>query len=116
MGELFSTENHPREQQDAQVTIQHIVDAVVDEVGGGRDAEAARERLEAGIAAGGLPPQPESWVRNTAAEIAAGRVVVVDRRLDANARERAGTVREGGEGGEGVGNVERVNRGDSEQR
>jgi hypothetical protein len=31
------------------------------------------------------------------AEIAAGRVVVVDRRLDANARERAGTIREGGE-------------------
>jgi hypothetical protein len=69
-------------------------------VGGGGDADAARERLEAGIAAGGLPPQPESWVRSTATEIAAGRVVVVDRRLDANARERAGTVREGGEGGE----------------
>jgi len=100
MGELFGTEDHPREQQDAQVTIQHIVEGVVDEVGGGGDPEATRERLEAGIAAGGLPPQPESWLRNTAAEIAAGRVVVVDRRLDANAREQAGTVREGGEGGE----------------
>ena len=64
--------------EDAQVAIQHIVETVVEEVGGGRDAEAALDRLEAGIAA--------------------GRVVVVDRRLDANAREQAGTVREGGEG------------------
>jgi hypothetical protein len=106
MGELFSTEDHPREQQDAQVTLQHVVERVVEEVGGQGDVEAAGERLEAGVAASGLPPQPEVWVRNTATEIAAGRVVVVDRRLDANARERAGTVREGGEGGEGVGNAE----------
>ena len=101
MGELFSTEDHPREPQDAQVTIQNIVDRLVEEVGGKGDLEAAHERLEAGIAACGLPPQPEKWVRDTATEIAAGRVVVVDRRLDANARERTGTVREGGEGGEG---------------
>jgi hypothetical protein len=102
MGELFGTEDHPREQQDAQVVVQHIVERVVGEVGGRRDVEAARERLEAGIAAGGLPPQPESWLRTTAEEIAAGRLVIVDRRLDANARERSGTVREGGEGGEDV--------------
>jgi len=103
MGELFSTEDHPREQQDAQAAIQHVVEGVVEEVGGRGDVEAARERLEAGIAASGLPPQPKSWVGNTAAEIAAGRVVVADRRLDPDAREQGGTVREGGEGGEGVG-------------
>jgi hypothetical protein len=116
MGELFSTEDHPGEQQDAQVTLQHIVERVVEEVGGRDDAKAARERLEAGIAAGGLPPQPEVWVRNTAAEIAAGRIVVVDRRLDANVRERSGTVREGGEFGENPEGAEEVNRGDAEQR
>jgi hypothetical protein len=98
MGELFGTEDHPREQQDAQGTIQIIVDAVAEAVGGGRDAAVARERLEAGIADRGLPPQPESWVRSTAEAIADGRVAIADRRLDANARERAGTVREGGEG------------------
>jgi hypothetical protein len=102
MGELFSTEDHPHEQQDAQATIQHIVDGVVEEVGGRRDAETAQERLEAGIAAAGLPPQPESWLRSTAEAIGDGRVVIADRRLDSNARERTGTVREGGEGGEGV--------------
>jgi hypothetical protein len=115
MGELFSTEDHPREQQDAQVTLQHVVEKVVEEVGGRGDVEAARERLEAGIAAGGLPPQPEVWVRNTATEIAAGRVVVVDRRLDSNARERTGTVREGGEFGEDPEGAEGVNRGDAEE-
>ena len=103
MGELFGTEDHPREQQDAQASIQNVVDAVAGEVGGGRDAAAARERLEAGIAALGLPPQPEGWVRSTAEAIADGQVVIADRRLDANARERSGTVREGGEGGETAG-------------
>ena len=53
MGELFSTEDHPREQQDAQVTLQHVVERVAEEVGGQGDVEAAGERLEAGVAASG---------------------------------------------------------------
>jgi hypothetical protein len=100
MAELFGTEDHPREQHDAQVDVQHVVEAVVAEVGGRGDVQAALERLEAGIAAAGLPPQPQSWLKNTATEVAAGRLVVVDRRIDSNARERSGTSREGGEFGE----------------
>jgi hypothetical protein len=100
MADLFGTEDHPREQQEAQADIQHVVESVVAAVGGRGDVQDAVRRLDAGIAAAGLPPQPLSWLKNTATEIAAGRTVVVDRRIDSNARERSDTVREGGEFGE----------------
>jgi hypothetical protein len=100
MGEMRGTEEHPREQHEAQVDVQHVVEAVVGEIGGRGDVQAALERLETGIAAAGLPPQPATWLKSTATEIAAGRLVIVDRRIDPNIRERTGTSREGGEFGE----------------
>jgi hypothetical protein len=113
MADLFSTEDHPREQQEAQATIQHVVDKVAEEVGGSGDIQAARDRLEAELEARGLSPQPEPWLGNAAVEIAAGRPIIVDRRIDPNIRERTGTMREGGEGGE---NAPGLSDGDTDSR
>lgn len=85
----FGTEEHPYRQQDAQAAIQVVVDEVGARVGADRDPAVVREQLERGIAAAGLPQQPEKWVRDTAAELAAGREVVVDRRLDAGTEQPA---------------------------
>ncbi|MEJ5944554.1 hypothetical protein WDZ17_04500 [Pseudokineococcus basanitobsidens] len=43
----------------------------------GERPSTVREQLERGIAEAGLPEQPGSWLRDCAAEIAAGRVVVI---------------------------------------
>ena len=80
----FSTDDEPYVQQDTQARIQKIVEGIAAEVGGQNDARAARLRLEDAIRAAGIPEQPEKWVSDTAGEIAAGRVVVIDRRIDAH--------------------------------
>jgi hypothetical protein len=74
------TDLNPREQQQAQETIQQIVDEVTNEHSG-QDPELVRAALAERIAAAGLPEQPEKWVADTAAEIAGGRRLVVDRAL-----------------------------------
>jgi hypothetical protein len=76
----LTTEDQPLEQSGTQARLQQVVADVVAAVGGERDARLARERLAAAIEAAGLPEQPHKWVADTAAEIAAGRSVVVDRR------------------------------------
>ncbi|WP_299036697.1 hypothetical protein [uncultured Pseudokineococcus sp.] len=43
----------------------------------GRPPAEVRERLSQAIAAEGLPEQPPSWVRDSAAELSAGRLVVI---------------------------------------
>ena len=85
----FSTDDEPYAQQDAQAHIQRIVETITAELGGQNDARAARLRLEDAIEAAGIPEQPEKWVADTAGEIAAGRVVVIDRRIQAHKLEDA---------------------------
>lgn len=68
-------------QQDIQARLQEAVDAVAN-TQDGAGMQQAQEALSATIAAAGLPEQPEKWLRDTAGELAAGRQVVVDRRLD----------------------------------
>jgi hypothetical protein len=65
-------------QQQAQVTIQEIVDRFAG-THAGEDPEVTRAALAEAIADAGLPEQPEKWVSDTATEIAAGRQIVVDR-------------------------------------
>ena len=74
------TDLNPRVQQQAQETIQQVVNEVAAEHAG-RDPELVRTALAERLAAAGLPEQPQKWVSDTANEIAAGRRLVVDRAL-----------------------------------
>lgn len=85
------TELNPRAQQHAQETVQQIADEVANEHGG-QDPELIGAALAERLAAAGLPEQPETWVADTADEIAGGRRVVVDRTLrDDDDPDRAAT-------------------------
>jgi predicted subunit of tRNA(5-methylaminomethyl-2-thiouridylate) methyltransferase len=68
----------PGVQHEAQVTIQEIVDQLA-ATHRGEDPEVTRAALEQAIADAGLPEQPEKFVRDTAAEVVAGRRLVIDR-------------------------------------
>jgi predicted subunit of tRNA(5-methylaminomethyl-2-thiouridylate) methyltransferase len=68
----------PIVQHEAQVTIQDIVDRLA-ATHRGEDPDVARAALAQAIADAGLPEQPEKWVRDTAAEVVAGRQIVIDR-------------------------------------
>lgn len=72
------TESDPRELDDMQSRLQHLV-GEMRRLQGTPPAEV-RELLARAIAEAGLPDQPYSWVRDSAAEISAGRLVVVDTR------------------------------------
>ena len=72
------TDLNPHVQQQAQVTIQEIVDRM-STTHRGEDQDATRAALARAIADAGLPEQPEKWVTDTADEIAAGRTIVIDR-------------------------------------
>ena len=72
------TDLDPKVQQQAQGTIQGIVERLSAERAGG-DLDAVRAELAQALAEAGLPEQPQKWVSDTAAEIVAGRTVVVDR-------------------------------------
>jgi hypothetical protein len=74
------TDLNPRAQQQAQETVQAVVDAVANEHSG-HDPEVVRAALTDGLAAAGLPPQPEKWISDAADEIAGGRRLVADRAL-----------------------------------
>jgi hypothetical protein len=74
------TDLNPRVQQQAQETIQDVVDAVANQHSG-QDPDLVRAALADQLAAAGLPEQPEKWISDTADEIAAGRRLVVDRAL-----------------------------------
>ena len=126
MPELMSTDEDPAGQQSIQARIQQIVSQVAQDVGGNDDARVARERIEAGLAAAGIPEQPEKWVGDTAAEIAAGRGVVVDRREDGPMRAAQDRADAGDDGAAGedlggddtgrAGSGEVNQKGDPEQR
>ena len=68
----------PGVQHEAQVTIQEIIDRLA-VTHRGEDPDVARAALEQAIADAGLPEQPEKFVRDTAAEVVAGRQLVIDR-------------------------------------
>jgi hypothetical protein len=70
----------PREQNQAQATIQQIIDRMGPEYAGA-DVEQVRAVLARAIADAGLPEQPEKFVLDAAAEISAGRSLVMDRRV-----------------------------------
>ncbi len=72
------TDLNPSVQQQAQLTIQEIVDRL-SVTHRGEDKDAVRATLAAALADAGLPEQPEKWVADTATEIAAGRDIIVDR-------------------------------------
>jgi len=69
------TENDARALDDMQNRLQHVLGEL--RVLQGRPPAEVRERLAAAIAAQGLPDQPFSWVRDSAAELSAGRLVVI---------------------------------------
>ncbi|HYY09369.1 MAG TPA: hypothetical protein VE781_00445 [Kineosporiaceae bacterium] len=72
------TDLNPAVQQNAQLTIQEIVDRLAT-THRGEDRDAVRAALAQGLADAGIPEQPEKWVTDTANEIAVGRTIVVDR-------------------------------------
>ena len=72
------TDLNPHVQQQAQVTIQEIVDRLTT-THRGEDQDATRAALARAIEDAGLPEQPEKFVRDTAAEVVAGRQLVIDR-------------------------------------
>jgi hypothetical protein len=74
------TDLHPREQHQAQRTIQQVVDEVAAEHAGD-DVAVVRAALALALGRAGLPEQPEKWVSDAAAEISAERRLVVDREL-----------------------------------
>jgi len=69
------TESDARTLDDMQTRLQHVL-GEMRRFQGTPPAEV-RELLAQAIAAEGLPDQPYSWVRDSAAEISAGRLVVI---------------------------------------
>ena len=65
-------------QAQRQARLQEVVDRVAAQYTGA-DVEVTRTALTQAIADAGLPEQPEKWVGDAGAEIAAGRALVVDR-------------------------------------
>jgi hypothetical protein len=90
-------EPDPAGQQDRQALLHGIVAELSRDLGGGADPEAVRVRLVEAVEAAGLPPQPQKWVDDTSAEVAAGRAVIVDRREN-QAVHDADTARDTGPG------------------
>jgi ABC-type glutathione transport system ATPase component len=81
---MTPTDPDPGAQHEAQVTIQEIIDRLAT-THRGEDPDAIRAALAQAIADAGLPEQPEKFVRDTAAELSAGRQVIIDRnRRDAD--------------------------------
>jgi hypothetical protein len=74
------TDLEPGVQAEAQQRIQQVVDQVAAQYTGD-DVEEARGVLARALEEAGLPEQPEKWVSDTAAEITAGRRLVVDRTI-----------------------------------
>jgi hypothetical protein len=74
------TDLDPQVQDEAQRRIQQVVDHVAAQHHGD-DVDVARAALASALEEAGLPEQPEKWVSDTGAEIAAGRRVVVDRTI-----------------------------------
>jgi hypothetical protein len=72
------TDLNPHVQQQAQVTIQEIVDRL-SVSHRGEDPDATRAALTQALLDADLPEQPEKWVKDTADEISAGRTIVIDR-------------------------------------
>ena len=72
------TDLNPKAQQQAQLTIQDIVDRLAT-THAGQDKDDVRAALAQGLADAGIGEQPEKWVTDTANEIAVGRTIVVDR-------------------------------------
>ena len=70
----------PSDPRERQAFIQSLVAEVVEEHSGD-DLDTTFASLSEKLDRSGLPPQPEKWVRDTAAEITEGRHVVVDRHL-----------------------------------
>ncbi len=81
------TEQDPVGQQDAQARLQQVVEQVRRDNAGSAPT-AVRARLDEALTAAGLPLQPDKWTEDTAAEIAAGRSVVVDRRLNGHGEDQ----------------------------
>jgi hypothetical protein len=85
------TDLEPEAQDEAQQRIQQVVDQVAAQHQGD-DVEATRAALARALEEAGLPEQPEKWVSDTGAEIAAGRRVVVDRAIRDEDDPRRNTV------------------------
>ncbi len=82
------TEQDPVGQQEAQVRLQQIAD-VVEARHRGDEVGVVRAELQREISAAGLGEQPDKWLDDLAAEISAGRTMVVDRnRTDRTPTER----------------------------
>lgn len=81
----------PADPEDRQAFIQQLVTRVrADHYG--EELDVVEEALSQAVAASGLPEQPHKWVGDTAAEIASGRHVVVDRHLAVASGEGADEV------------------------
>lgn len=93
MPEFMHVEHNPEDRAAAMVQLQSIVDRLTGEYAGNGDQIPVRAALEEAIGTAGLPEQPEKWVSDTAAEIAAGRTVVVDRRIESVPELAASEVR-----------------------
>ncbi len=72
------TDLNPAVQQEAQLTIQDIVDRLAT-THRGADKDDVRAALAQALTDAGIGEQPEKWVADTATEISAGRTIVVDR-------------------------------------
>ena len=70
----------PADPKDRQEFLQQLVTRVREDHYG-EELSVVEEALSQAVAASGLPEQPHKWVGDTAAEIASGRHVVVDRHL-----------------------------------
>lgn len=81
-----------------EAALQRVVLRVAEQHQGSSVAEV-RRALEAGLAADGFDPQPETWVTTTAEEVAAGRIVITDPELEHEVhrwRDQAATPESGG--------------------
>ena len=78
----FAHDDEPAETLILLQRTQDVVNKVFSRFHGREDAAPSEvaEILRQEIAVAGLPEQPAPWVLNTATEIAAGRVVVLDSR------------------------------------
>jgi len=72
------TDLNPHVQQQAQATIQEIVDRL-SQTHRGEDPDAIRAALTRAMADAGIPEQPEKWMKDTADEIPPGRTLVTAR-------------------------------------